>query len=92
MFPPAYIRAEQCPLGEEMVTYASILAWEIPWTGYSPRCHRAVGYELATTAQSPSPRIINVTLPLEVVVFTEEAFLKVISCFQLLLKFLLQYS
>ena len=32
VFPPACIRAEQCPLEEEMVTHSSILAWEIPWT------------------------------------------------------------
>ena len=32
------------PLAEEMATYSSVLAWEIPWTGslggYSPRGSR----------------------------------------------------
>ena len=38
------------PLEKEIATHSSIFAWRIPWTeepvGYSPRCHKRVGYNL----------------------------------------------
>ena len=35
------------PLEKEMATHSSILAWEVPWVGYSPWGHK----ELDTTEQ-----------------------------------------
>ena len=43
---------QEDPLGEEMATHSSILAWEIPWTGepggYIPWGHKRVRHDLVT--------------------------------------------
>ena len=44
-------------LAKWTATYASILAWELPWTeelaGYSPWGHKRVDHDLATRQQGP---------------------------------------
>ena len=46
---------QEDPLEEEVATYSSILAWEIPWTeepgGYIPWGHKRVGHNLVTKQQ-----------------------------------------
>ena len=43
---------QEDPLGKEMATHSSTLAWKIPWTeslvGYSPCGHKRVRPNLAT--------------------------------------------
>ena len=47
---------QEDPLGKEMATRSSILAWEMPWTeepcGQHPKCGKRVGQDLATKQQS----------------------------------------
>ena len=47
---------QENPLGKEMTTHSSILAWEIPWSlvGYSPMGSQRVRHNLATKPQPPS--------------------------------------
>ena len=47
--------SQEYPLEKEMITYSSILAWEIPWAegpgGYSPQDCKRVWHDLATKQQ-----------------------------------------
>ena len=50
--------SQEDPLGEEMTTYSSILAWEIPWTEKPNRLQSkglpSVGHSLVTKQQQQS--------------------------------------
>ena len=48
------------PIGKEMATNSSILAWEIPWTEEPGELQsmgsKRVGYDFATTSPPPPPQ------------------------------------
>ena len=55
---------QEDPLGKEMATYSSILAWEIPWTedpgGLQSMGHKRVGHDAQRDHRSVS---LGPTLP-----------------------------